>query len=169
MYRNSYNEIDQIGKWISIDKWTKHSWGILYPERNEAPLWHVAKENMVYTTRYYELFAILANERNPDNIPHISDHRGVPEDVTPEIPPQLVSSECHSTTWFTAKELFDFEWDRVYEYEYEDEDWDGVKTGEIIKESVDYMESGRDFLEVAKRIVGKNDPADFRFIIAFDS
>lgn len=33
MYRNSPVETDRTGKWVSIDKWTKSDWAILYPEK----------------------------------------------------------------------------------------------------------------------------------------
>lgn len=49
MYRTGINETDRTGKWISIDKWTKNSWAILYPERDEGPIWEVERKDMVFT------------------------------------------------------------------------------------------------------------------------
>ena len=95
------NKTNHAGTWISIDKWTKDSMAILYPERNEGPVWMVEREDMVFTDRNYDLFAILANQRNPENMPFISEPRGLPEDVSPEIPPQIRVLEGHDTTWFT--------------------------------------------------------------------
>lgn len=55
MYRTGINETDRTGKWISIDKWTKSSWAILYPERDEGPIWKVERKDMVFTERNYDL------------------------------------------------------------------------------------------------------------------
>lgn len=157
------NETDRTGKWISIDKWTKSSWAILYPERDEGPIWKVERKDMVFTERNYDLFAILANQRNCENLPYISDPRGLPENVSPEIPLQIIVLEGHSTTWFTAKELFEFNWNQVFEYE--DETMDGEK----INGSVNYMECGRTFLEAVNRLVGRKNSSDIRLIITFDN
>lgn len=162
MYRIGINETDQTGKWISIDKWTKSRWAILYPE-DEGAIWMVERKDMVFTERNYDLFAILANQRNCENMPYISDPRGIPEDVSPEIPLQISVLEGHSTTWYTAKELIEFNWNQVFEYE--DETMDGEK----INESVNYMECGRTFLEVVNRQVGRENPSDIRLIITFDN
>ncbi|MWC30400.1 hypothetical protein [Paenibacillus sp. MMS18-CY102] len=161
-YRTRVFEAAQPGKWISIDKWTKSDWAILYPEKN-YPIWNVEFEDMVFTERNYDLFAILANQRNSENMPYISDPRGLPEDVSPEIPLQIRNLECHSTTWFTAKELFEFNWNQVFEYEDEN------MAGEKIYESVNYMECGYSFLESINRVVGRKDPAEIRIIITFNN
>lgn len=163
MYRCLHNVPDRSGKWISIDKWTKSSWAILYPERDEAPAWEVGREDMVFTDRNYDLFAILANQRNSENMPYICDPRGLPEDVSPEIRLQIKYSEVHSTTWFTAKELLEYNWNQLFEYE--DETMDGEK----IIESVNYMECGSVFLDIIKRMVGRNNSSDIRVIITFDN
>lgn len=174
MYRTNTYETDPAGKWIwidktahagtwiSIDKWTKDSMAILYPERNEGPVWIVKRGDMVFTDRNYDLFAILANQRNSENMPYISAPRGLPDDVSPEIPPQIRALEGHDTTWFTAKELIDYDWDQVYEFEDEN------MNGEKIYETVNYRDCGSRLLEVINLIVARNNPADFRLIITFD-
>ncbi|WP_310833051.1 hypothetical protein [Paenibacillus pedocola] len=156
------HKTDHAGTWISIDKWTKDSMAILYPERNEGPVWNVEREDMVFTDRNYGLFAILANQRNSENMPYISAPRGLPEDVSPEIPLQIRALEGHDTTWFTAKELIDYNWDQVFEFEDEN------MNGEKIYETVNYRECGSRLLEVIHLIVARNNPADFRLIMTFD-
>lgn len=141
MYRSGIYETDRTGKWISIDKWTKNDWAILYPEKN-YPVW-------------------LINE-----IPktcHISEPRGLPEDVTPEIRLQIRNSECHTMTWFAAEEMLAFNWNQVFHYE------DETMNGEKIIETVDYAECGKPFLAILKRLVGGKNPSDIRLIIAFDN
>ncbi|WP_342561616.1 hypothetical protein NST84_18395 [Paenibacillus sp. FSL R7-0345] len=162
MYRFDIYETDRTGKWISIDKWTKNSLAILYPERDEGPIWEVERKEMFFTERNYSLFAILANQRNAEDMPYISDPRGLPEDVSPEIPPQIRILEGHSTTWFTAQELLEYNWDQVFEYE------DETMAGEIIFETVNYKECGQSFLEALNRLIGPKNPADIRLIITFD-
>ncbi|ULO05624.1 hypothetical protein H1230_21455 [Paenibacillus sp. 19GGS1-52] len=162
MYRHRYNDPDRSGKWISIDKWTKSSWAILYPERDESPTWIVESNDMVFKDRNYDLFAILANIRNPENMPYISEPRGLPEDVSEEIRLQIEYGEFHSTTWFTAKELLEFNWDQVFEYE------DETMDGEVFIDSVNYMECGSKLLDVVRNLVGRKEKSDFRIIITFD-
>ncbi|TYP73104.1 hypothetical protein [Paenibacillus methanolicus] len=154
--------VNRIGKWVSCDKWTS-SWAGVVPDIDEPPIWEVLRKDMVFTDRNYELFAILANQRNSENMPYICDPRGLPEDVSPKIPPQIILIEGHSTTWFTAKELIEYNWDQVFEYE--DETMDGEK----IMESVNYRECGCRFLDAVNRLVGSKDPSDIRLIITFDN
>jgi hypothetical protein len=162
VYHDGMFETNRSGKWISIDKWTKSYWAILYPEKN-YPVWEVDWRDMVFKERNYDLFAILANQRNSVNMPYISKPRGLPEDVTPEIPLQIENSECHTMTWFTAEELLTFNWNQVFHYE--DETIDGEK----ILESVNYAECGKSFLAVINRLVGRKNPSEIRIIIAFDN
>lgn len=160
MYRRG--ETDWSGKWISIDKWTKSSWAILYPERDESPVWVVESNDMVFKDRNYALFAILANIRNSENMPYISEPRGLPEDVSEEIRLQIKYGEYHSTTWFTADELLEFNWNQTFEYE------DETMGGEKFIDSINYMECGSAFLDVVKSLVGRKEPSDIRIIITFD-
>jgi hypothetical protein len=107
MYHSGIYETNRTGFWLSMDKWTKSSWAILYPKENN-PIWEVERSDMVFKERNYDLFEILANQRNSENMPYISEPRGLPEDVTPEIRLQIRNSECHTTTWYTAEELLAF-------------------------------------------------------------
>lgn len=118
---------------------------------------------MVFTDRNYDLFAILVNLRNSENMPYISEPRGLPEDVTPEIQLQTRNSECHTMTWYTAEELLTYDWNQVFFYE------DETMNGEKILESVDYAECGKSLLEVVNRLVERKNPSEVRLIIAFDN
>jgi hypothetical protein len=162
MYRSGIFETNRTGKWISIDKWTKSYLAILYPEEN-SPVWEVDWRDMVFKERNYDLFAILANQRNSINMPNISEPRGLPEDVTPEIRLQIINSECHTMTWFTIEELLAYNWNQVFHYE------DETMNGEKIMESINYAECGKLFLEALNRLIGRNNPSEIRLIIAFDN
>jgi hypothetical protein len=162
MYHSGIYKTNRTGFWLSMDKWTKSSWAILYPKENN-PIWEVERSDMVFKERNYDLFEILANQRNSENMPYISEPRGLPEDVTPEIRLQIRNSECHTTTWYTAEELLAFNWNQVFHYE------DETMNGEKIMESVNYAECGKSFLEILNRIVGRKNPSDIRLIIAFDN
>lgn len=118
---------------------------------------------MVFKDRNYDLFAILANQRNSENMPYICEPRRLPEDVTPEIRLQIRNSEYHTTTWFTAEELLAFNWNQVFHYE------DETMNGEKIMEFVDYAECGKTFMEVVNRLYSRKNPSDIRLIIAFDN
>lgn len=136
MYR--YAGLDDTETWISIDKWTRSRWAILYPERNEEAPWVVEMEDMIFKDRNYDLFAILANIRNPDQMPFISEPRGLPDDVSPEI------------------------WNQVFEFE------DETMDGKVYMDTVNYMECSRAFLDVVNRLVGRREPSELRLIITFD-
>ncbi|KQO17225.1 hypothetical protein [Paenibacillus sp. Leaf72] len=161
MYR--YAGLDDTGIWISIDKWTKSRWAILYPERNEEAPWVVEREDMIFKDRNYYLFAILANIRNSEQMPFISEPRGLPDDVSPEIRLQMKYGEYHSTTWFTAKEILEYDWNQVFEFE------DETMDGKVFIDTVNYMECSRAFLDVVKRLVARENPSNMRLIITFDS
>ena len=78
----------------------------------------------LYVGRNYDLFAILANVRNGygfagcdtgDGFNPISEPRGLPYDVSPEIREEsdYYGIDGHSHTWFTIQELLDYDWDQV--------------------------------------------------------
>jgi len=69
--------------------------------------------------RDYDLFAILGNVRNGsgfagcdtgDGFDPMSDHRGIPKDISPEALASL--SNEHSPTWVTLAEILAYNWDR---------------------------------------------------------
>jgi hypothetical protein len=160
MYR--YTDLAQLGKWISTDKWTKNVWAALHPDSDKATRWEVQPKDMVFTARNYNLFAILANQWNSINMPYISDSRGLPEDISKEIRLQIKYSELHSATWFTARELLEFNWNQLFEF--------GVTMdGEKRIETVNYKECGSEFLNVLKCLVGSKNPSEIRLIVAFDN
>lgn len=63
--------------------------------------------------RNYSLFSVLADVRNYGNTPYIDEPRGLPEDVTAEVKKDSDYWGCdgHSHSYFTLKELLDFQKD----------------------------------------------------------
>lgn len=66
--------------------------------------------------RNYELFSVLANVRNYDSVPFISDPRGIPNDVCREFLCwyEWLDEDAHSASWVTLKELKDFDISQEY-------------------------------------------------------
>lgn len=63
--------------------------------------------------RNYDRFATLANVRNYGNTPYIDDPRGLPDDVTRDVYKASARWGCdaHSHSYFTLKELLDYQSD----------------------------------------------------------
>lgn len=106
-----YVEKKVKGKWVAADKYTKDEDGNL----------NVDYDDRFYAGRNYNLFAILANVRNGIGfagcktgggfIP-ISEPKGLPEDVSQKVKDISDGWDCdgHSHSWFTVKELLDYDW-----------------------------------------------------------
>src|SRR3990172_3709211 len=74
-----------------------------------------------YHDRNYDVFAILANVRNghdvtgtksSDGLKFISDCRGIPEDVSPEVGEWMRDGD-HSHTWVLLSEVLSVDWSQV--------------------------------------------------------
>lgn len=98
------------GGWVSCDKW----------ERDDGYV-SVKYEDEFYGDRNYSLFAILANVRNGfgfagtptgTGFVPISQPRGIPEDVCPEIREvyEDYGRHDHSHSWLTVRELLEYDW-----------------------------------------------------------
>jgi hypothetical protein len=101
----------QNGIWVSLDKWKKSDYALLYPEKKNA-LWHVEWNDLIFHGKLYDLQAILANQRNSENIPYLSVPRGLPSDVSEEIRQEYECGEYYTCTWYTLDEIFNYNWDQ---------------------------------------------------------
>jgi hypothetical protein len=112
------------GIWVNADKWTRNHRLALYPddedERNE---WELDYHDRIYTGRNYDLFAILANVRNGYGFAGVPTGSGFvpiampkcfPEDVSLTVKRESDGWGCdgHSHSWFTLKELLDYDWEQ---------------------------------------------------------
>jgi hypothetical protein len=82
---------------------------------SESHYWHNGGDPR--TGRCYELFAILANVRNYDDIPFISEPRGIPEGCSTEFEVFSKSwgADGHSHSHLTLRELKGYDVDQEFE------------------------------------------------------
>jgi hypothetical protein len=92
------------GVWINADKWSVNPGYYLYDEEKK---WHVDIDDSVLWARHYALFAVLADVRNYWNIKPISQPKGLPDDVSPEVAAEADywGTDGHSHSWLTLREL----------------------------------------------------------------
>ncbi len=72
-----------------------------------------------YNGRSYFLFSLLADVRNRGRVVPFSRPRGTPDDISAETRKRIDSwaGDGHSHSYFTIKELLDFNWDKTTEVE----------------------------------------------------
>jgi len=94
----------------------------LHVEVKEDSKWSskISKEGSFYSTRNYNLFAILANVRNDWSkdgyeFRPIDEPRGLPADTSPEVRAEAEGwyGDGHSYSWFTLQELLDYNWTQI--------------------------------------------------------
>lgn len=97
---------DAADNWVSADYFRINPY--YRPERDDEPrYWRVG----IYSSRNYELFAILADVRNYDNrIIPIDNPRGIPDDSCDVITDEYASwgIDAHSASYLTLKELKEY-------------------------------------------------------------
>lgn len=107
-------------------------WYVKQAAERDADKWAKKRSEVEwYHDRNYEVFAILAGVRNYNNVTPISEPRGLPDDVSPEVArlnydhPEYdedgddVSLGDHSHSWLTLAELLAYPWGT----EVEEEGW----------------------------------------------
>lgn len=109
-----YVERREGAKWVSCDVWET--------DKYEPGIKTVPYGKHFYDDRNYDLFAILANVRNGsgfagvdtgDGFVPLSEPRGLPEDMSPELTAEATRSMEHTPSWVTLKELMDYDWTRT--------------------------------------------------------
>lgn len=103
-----YNRDNQKPIWICCDHFKLNPSYILYPEEGYEHEWEIAE---IYNGRNYSLFAALADVRNYDNVTPLDKPRGLPKDVSRKVyeESEKWGVDGHSHSWFTAKELFEYQ------------------------------------------------------------
>jgi len=85
----------------------------MYAEVNKNDKWELVKDGQfeycVYDGRNYDLFALLADVRNKNNIKPIVECRYLPDDCC-EYVRDAFYNDCniHSINWYTLDELFKY-------------------------------------------------------------
>ena len=87
-----------------------------YAEKKVNKDW-VGVDISLFDWRSYSLFGFLANVRNYSDVPHISEQRDIPDDISVDTKSGLEywSDDAHSHSWLSAKELLDFNYDVIIE------------------------------------------------------
>lgn len=91
---------------------------IPYGSKKEAEEFDYNYYTFYHGGRNYRLFAVLAGVRNYADIEPIDDPRGIPEDSCKEIVKHVKywDNDAHSKSYFTLKELLEFDWSKnVYQ------------------------------------------------------
>ncbi|MDP5274813.1 hypothetical protein [Chengkuizengella axinellae] len=100
------------GVWVSADKWTEDRYNFGYDDTR----FEVEDKDRIYDGRNYKLFSILANVRNNNNLPYISEPKGLPEDVSDMVKNEsdFWGDEVHSHTYLNLDEITNYEhWDTL--------------------------------------------------------
>lgn len=93
---------------IWIEKRVNGAWipAETYSEEGDDPHY----QSDIYQGRNYRLFSVLADVRNYDGVKPIAAPRGIPEDASPIVAELVRGYGDHSYSWFTLRELLDFNW-----------------------------------------------------------
>lgn len=129
-YREEYEEIDGTWRktekskeelnsnaiWLSADKWKVNPYYYLYPEYKTCRLTPSDPHEFYNEDRNYDLFSVLSNTRNDQNLNFISLPRGLPEDISPELNEVAFENknDFYDHSWLLLKELIAFNWDQTY-------------------------------------------------------
>ena len=114
-----YAETRRNKQWTKVGAVFKDSW---YNADKPESRWNKPYTDHPYDDRNYDLFAILANVRNghgfagcrtSNGFNPIAEPKGLPNDVTPEVQDELRDWDGHSYSWFSLKELKEYDWEQM--------------------------------------------------------
>lgn len=105
--------------------------------------------NFAYYGRNYQLFSLLADVRNENDIEPLDDPRGVPFDLSDDLEEIYQKDDgCHSHSYFGLNELLEVGKERFQEAGAED----------FLNRTIPILES-----------IAEGDPDSVRFVFWFDS
>lgn len=153
-------ERKEDGIWKSCDTWVEED-GYCYNRDSDR----------YYSDRNYHLFAILADVRNylrcvigdsDEKFTPIAEPKGFPEDASREVASYYNDShfagDLHSPTWYTLKELEDFDWNKQAPKPYPE----GKTYGELCSHF-------RESVIGEMRNLSNGDPESVRCVVMFDN
>ena len=114
-----YAETRRNKQWTKVGEVFKDNW---YNANKPESRWNKPYTDHPYDDRNYDLFAILANVRNghgfagcrtSNGFNPIAEPKGLPNDVTPEVQDELRDWDGHSYSWFSLKELKEYDWEQM--------------------------------------------------------
>jgi hypothetical protein len=117
---------------------------------DDGYVWNAKLEDEPYSGRNYDLFALLADVRNYDEIDPIDYPRGLPDDVSDKIAEisNDYGADGHSHSWYLLSELIEYAKDNLH----------------VAKELDDFFENT---IENLKKL--SDNPDDVRVIFWFDN
>lgn len=94
-------------KWVDVNLYVKN---IYYDSVDIENIQHMYDRSRHLQDRNYQLFAVLANVRNYDNLPYIAADRGMPSDASQALLDAYSENEvdAHSLSYITLRELRDW-------------------------------------------------------------
>lgn len=113
-----YAEVRRNRQWMKVGDKFKNGW---YNKDRPMDDWNKPYTDHPYDSRNYDLFAILADVRNgrgfagcktSNEFNPISEPKGFPDDITEEVENEL-DGYGHSYSYFTLKELKEYDWNQV--------------------------------------------------------
>lgn len=121
--------------------------------------------NEPFDWRNYGMFGFLADVRNYSHVPPLSESRGLPYNLSPELTSQdggVTWLGDHSFSWLSLSELLDFDYDRPFE----DRRITTVGGGSMTTFREFLGQSFFNELEILKTY---GSPEDIRIVFGFDS
>lgn len=113
-----YAEVRRNRQWAKVGDKFKNCW---YNKDRSMDDWNKPYTDHPYDSRNYDLFAILADVRNgrglagyktSNGFNPISEPKGFPDDITEEVKNEL-DGYGHSYSYFTLKELKEYDWNQT--------------------------------------------------------
>jgi hypothetical protein len=166
MYAEKYNK--EKNQWVKIGDVFNNKY--YWPEQ-EIDKYNQPMTDQPYQGRNYDLFAILADVRNGygfagcdtgDGFIPISEPKGLPEDVSPEIQEESDSwdGDGHSHSYLTVKEVMEYDWSQTTKHRcfvQIDDYIEMLRKGENIPESACGMVSGGKVEHITEEQFRNND------------
>ncbi|MBD8840066.1 MULTISPECIES: hypothetical protein [unclassified Paenibacillus] len=112
----SEEELNSTARWISMDKWMINPDYYLFPEKKISKLKLSDPHEFYSGGRNYDLFSVLSNTRNDQNLPFISSPRGIPVDTSPDLSEVVLEDkeDFYDHSWLLLEEILQFNWDQSY-------------------------------------------------------
>lgn len=150
---------EKVGEHFSLGEWEKEYYK---KEKNDSP----------FDWRSYSMFAFLADVRNYDHCEPISEPKGLPKDISDEVKDEYGEGwDYHSASFLTAKELLDFDYDKVFWNRRVTKNNNGASLAEEGEgTNVTYRENlGEFFFTHLKELEELGNPDEVRIVFWFDN
>jgi len=147
-------------------------------QQNDTGDWLLVEHADPFDCRSYGIFGFLADVRNYSAVPPISEERGLPVDVSPDVRDDYLEwdTDAHTPSWLLVSELVEFDYsqemnDRRVTRQVGPKSFDGGVTGSPEEGTVmTYREFlGSWYEREIERLANFGDPARLRVVFWFDN